>query len=59
MDDIVKMIGYFVLGTAVLITGLIALQCAASILTVILATPIGILALFIIAIAILKKCSRK
>ena len=59
MDDVVKMIGYFVLGVLVLIAGLVVLQCAASILTVILATPIGILALFIMAIAILKKCSRK
>ena len=54
MDDIVKMLGYFVIFGLILFIGMEAMSFIGGIVTALAASPLGILVLLIIALAILK-----
>ena len=54
MDDIVKMLGYFVIFGLILLIGTEAMSFIGGIVMALAASPLGILVLLIIALAILK-----
>ena len=54
MDDVVKMLGYFVLFGIILFLGTEIISFVGGIITALAATPLGILVLLVIALAILK-----
>ena len=54
MDDIVKMLGYFVIFGIILFIGTEAMSFIGGIIMALTASPLGILVLLVIALAVLK-----